>query len=110
MNSVSMPRRPVSRARAASSATTPSAMRGPYVVRPMSGVALGGSRRLLVGPVPVTVIEAARVVLLGAIAVAGHADAVEDVQQPHRQARADEQAAALQPGLAEAAGDRHGDA
>src|SRR6478672_7222722 len=100
MNSVSIPRRPVSRARAASSATTPSAIRGPYVVGPMSGVALGSRRRLLVRPAPVPVVEAAGVVLLGAIAVAGHAHAVEDVQQPHRQARADEQAAALQPGLA----------
>src|SRR6478752_6846661 len=102
MNSVSMPRRPVSRARAASSATTPSAMRGPYVVGTMSGVALGARpaarRRRLVGPVPVAVVEAAGVVLLGAIAVPGDADAVEDVQQPDRQACADQQAAALQAG------------
>ena len=60
---------------------------------------------LLVGPAAVLVEVGACAVLLVALAVALHADAVEQVQQPDRQPGGDQQRAALHAGLAEP-GDR----
>src|SRR5690348_2369028 len=102
MNSVSMPRRPAARAWAASSATAPSVILGIYgfalVHRP---VGVGAGRRLLVGPVAVRVEEGACLVLVVALAIALDADAVEQVQQPDREARGDQQREALDAVLAE---------
>src|SRR5690606_36441051 len=50
------------------------------------------------GPVAVAVEEGAGVVLLGALVVALHADAVEDVEQPDREAGADDPGRALGTG------------
>src|SRR6266550_5507788 len=112
MNSVSMPSRPAARAWAASSATTPSVIRGIYgfaaVHLPM-GIRTRppGWRRLFAGPIAVLVEEGARTVLLVAFAAARDADPVEQVQQPHRQAGGDEQRAALEAVLAEPGGHGH---
>src|SRR4051812_9800270 len=136
MNSVSMPSRPVARARSASPATVFSLLIAggslrPGAPRPRSGRAVGPvlRRRVamrvaalalvvvrrgpgllgrrLVGPVAVLVEVRARAILGHAVAVAADPDAVEPVQQPHRQPGADEQHAALQPALV--ARDRHQD-
>ena len=137
MNSVSMPRRPVARARSASSATVGSmAMATEPTARPRrrpaprrrarrcapaspagarrcgSGGAwsprpAAGGRRLLVGPVAVGVEEVARRVLDLAVALPAHADEVEPVQQPDREAGRDEQDGALQAGLVALDGDEH---
>src|SRR5690242_21872001 len=102
MNSVSMPKRPATRAWAASSATTPSVIPGIYgfalVHRP---VGVGPWRRVLIGPVAVRVEEGARLILVVALAIALDADAVQQVQQPHRKARGDQQREALDAVLAE---------
>src|SRR3954466_3755155 len=78
MNSVSMPRRPVSRARRASSPTTVMQL-----------------RTLLAGPVTVTVEVLARGVLGVALAVAAGADAEQHVDEPDRQPGADDPQPAL---------------
>src|SRR5215207_1934857 len=97
MNSVSMPSRPAARAWAASSGTTPLTIPGIYGV----GVRRPPVVRVLVGPVTVLGEVGARLVLLVALAVAAHADPVEQVDQPHRQTGRDEQGPALQATLAE---------
>src|ERR687890_2153200 len=106
MNSVSMPRRPVARARSARSLTVLStvamgagpslrpprtaARRGAGAAGRVAGVGVGargavrlGARgrlgRRLVGPVAVPGVELARGVLRVALAVAVHADAEEEV-------------------------------
>src|SRR3954452_15939392 len=107
MNSVSMPRRPPSRACAASSETTAGStvvamtedptggrsapatlagrgMHARAVGRRLLGMRRGG--RLLVGPVAVRVEEVARGVLLVAVALAGDPDAEQQVEQPDGQA------------------------
>src|SRR3954447_16035771 len=78
MNSVSMPSRPVSRARPASSSTTP--------MPPGT---------LLAGPATVTVEVLAGAILLVALAVAAGADAKQHVDQPYGQARPDDPQSAL---------------
>src|SRR3954451_17045934 len=138
MNSVSIPSRPLSRAARARSETVVStvailcrrlrparraARRATRTAAPRGGVRggagrVGGAprgrlvtaRRRLVGPVAVLAVELARGVLGVAVALALHADAEDDVQQPHRGAGRDDRDAALPAGLAAAARDDRDDA
>src|SRR4051794_41411699 len=138
MNSVSIPSRPLSRAARARSETVVStvailcrrlrparraARRATRTAAPGVGVRVGAvrvggalgarlvtARRRLVGPVAVLAVELARGVLGVAVALALHADAEDDVQQPHRRAGGDDRDAALPAGLAAAARDDRDDA
>src|SRR5919199_3467971 len=116
MNSVSIPSRPAARAWAARVSTVASTVairrnlgRAPWGARRVPPPTMrigrravdvlatgrrGLRRRRLVRPVAVLVEVRARLVLAAAIALALDADAVHDVQQPHRQAGADGQEAA----------------
>src|SRR4051794_19395754 len=113
MNSVSIPSRPLSRAARARSETVvstvailcrrlrPARRAARRATRTAAGgvgvrvgaVRVGGAlgrlvtgRRRLVGPVAVLAVELPRGILGVAVALALHADAEDDVQQPHRRA------------------------
>src|SRR4051794_29293682 len=138
MNSVSIPSRPLSRAARARSETVVStvailcrrlrparrparratrtaarrvgARGGAVRVGGALGAWLVARRRRLVRPVAVLAVELARGVLGVAVPLALHADAEDDVQQPHRRAGGDDRDAALPAGLATAARDDRDDA
>src|SRR4051794_40632556 len=97
MNSVSIPTRPAARAWAASCAT-PSVIA--LNLRVLRRSAAG--RPIFVGPPAMLGEVGACAVFVVALAVAAHSDAVEQVDQPHREAGRDEQRSALDARGAEA--------